>query len=65
MPGAFYMDVGGSFNLNDRISPFFKVDNLFNQDPIPAPQTNAGIDVNPALYDLIGRMYRVGVRFKF
>jgi iron complex outermembrane receptor protein len=44
---------------------FFKVDNLFDHDPAPSPQTNTGLDVNPALYDTLGRTYRVGVRVKF
>jgi len=65
MPGALYFDVSGSVNLKDGIEAYFKVDNLFNRDPEPSPQTNTGIDVNPSLYDVIGRMYRVGVRFNF
>jgi hypothetical protein len=42
-----------------------KVDNLFNHDPAASPQTNTGIDVNPLLYDVLGRMYRIGVRASF
>ena len=33
--------------------------------PAPSPQTNTGLDVNPALYDTLGRVYRIGVRAKF
>lgn len=65
MPGAFYVDVGGSYKLTRGVQAYFKVDNLFNVDPAPSPQTNTGLDVNPALYDTIGRTYRVGVRFNF
>ncbi|WP_336966516.1 TonB-dependent receptor plug domain-containing protein [Sphingobium aquiterrae] len=65
MKGAFYFDIGGTYHVTEAVTAYFKVDNLFNRDPTPSPQTNAGIDVNPALYDLLGRMYRVGVRFKF
>jgi len=65
MKGAFYFDVGGSLNITDNISSYFKVDNLFDHDPAAAPQTNTGLDVNPALYDTLGRTYRVGVRLKF
>jgi len=65
MPGALYVDVAGSADLKEGIEAYFKVDNLFNKQPEPNPQTNTGIDVNPSLYDVIGRMYRVGVRFKF
>lgn len=65
MAGAFYVDVGGTLNLNNHITSFFKVDNLFDHDPTPSPQTNTGLDVNPALYDTLGRTYRLGVRVKF
>jgi outer membrane receptor protein involved in Fe transport len=65
MPGALYIDLAGSVDVRKGIEIFGKIDNLFNKDPIPSPQTNTGIDVNPALYDTIGRMYRVGVRFNF
>jgi len=65
MPGALYFDVSGSVNVREGMEAYFKVDNLFNKDPAPSPQTNTGIDVNPALYDVIGRMYRVGLRFNF
>ncbi|MBB4086869.1 TonB-dependent Receptor Plug Domain [Sphingomonas carotinifaciens] len=65
MKGAFYFDVGGSYTLTKALNAYFKVDNLFNRDPTPSPQTNTGVDINPALYDIIGRVYRVGVRFNF
>jgi outer membrane receptor protein involved in Fe transport len=65
MKGAFYFDVGGSVNLTGNVTSFFKVDNVFDHDPAAAPQTNTGLDVNPALYDTLGRTYRVGVRMKF
>jgi hypothetical protein len=38
---------------------------LFNRDPTPSPQTNTGVDINPSLYDTIGRMYRFGIRYNF
>ncbi len=65
MKGAFYFDIGGSVDFTKGITSFFKIDNLFDHDPAPSPQTNTGLDVNPALYDTLGRTYRVGVRLKF
>jgi iron complex outermembrane receptor protein len=59
IPGAFYMDVGGTYNLTTQITAYFKVDNLFNRDP-----AIVHIFSNPALYDALGRTYRAGVRFK-
>ncbi|WP_304280591.1 TonB-dependent siderophore receptor [Caulobacter segnis] len=60
MPGAFYVDVGGSYNIREGVVGYVKVDNLFDRDPAKSPSY-----ANPALYDIIGRTYRAGVRFKF
>ena len=65
MPGAFYLDLGARYSISDGMTAFVKVDNVFNKDPVAAPQTNTGLDVNPALYDTIGRIYRAGFRFNF
>jgi iron complex outermembrane recepter protein len=64
--GAFYLDLGGTWNVNDDVKLYFKVDNLLNRDPEPdykAVPNNFG--ANPLLYDIFGRTYRAGVRFKF
>ncbi|MGF7149966.1 outer membrane receptor protein involved in Fe transport [Sphingomonas zeicaulis] len=60
MPGAFYLDIGGTYNLTEQVTAYFKVDNLFDRDP-----ARSTIFSNPALYDQLGRTYRAGVRFKF
>jgi iron complex outermembrane receptor protein len=60
MPGAFYLDVGGTYNITKQVSGYLKVDNVFDHDPAASPQS-----ANPALYDIVGRIYRVGVRFSF
>jgi outer membrane receptor protein involved in Fe transport len=65
MKGAFYFDIGATVNVTPQVSMFVKVDNLFDRDPEPSPQTNTGLDVNPALYDTLGRFFRVGVRGRF
>jgi outer membrane receptor protein involved in Fe transport len=65
MPGAFYVDLSGSYDVTDSVQAYFKIDNLLNRDPEPAPRADTGIDINPALYDVVGRMYRVGVRLNF
>ena len=59
MKGAFYVDLGGSFNITHKIEVYAKVDNLFDRDPV------LGLFANPSLYDMVGRMYRAGVRFTF
>ena len=65
MKGAFYVDVGATYKISKRFSIYGKVDNLFDKDPVASPQTNTGLDINPALYDTLGRIYRAGVRFNF
>jgi outer membrane receptor protein involved in Fe transport len=65
MAGAFYLDLGVRYNVSDHLSAFLKIDNLMDRDPTPAPQTNTGLDTNPALYDIVGRTYRAGVRVSF
>ena len=65
MKGATYLDFGGSYQLSKALQLYFKVDNLTDESPEPAPQTNASFGINPALYDVVGRTYRVGLRYGF
>ena len=65
MEGAFYFDISASVKITPKVSVFGKVDNLFDRDPTPSPQTNTGIDLNQSLYDTIGRLYRFGIRYNF
>ncbi len=65
MKGAFYWDIGGSYKVNKNLSVYFKVDNLTDVDPVAAPQTGTGYGINPFLYDVLGRQYRVGARMSF
>ncbi|WP_426011722.1 TonB-dependent receptor plug domain-containing protein [Caulobacter sp. DWR2-3-1b2] len=65
MKGATYVDVSGSYKVTKDLQAYFKVANLLNRDPTPSPQTNTGLDANPALYDLLGRFYHVGLRYSF
>jgi outer membrane receptor protein involved in Fe transport len=65
MAGAFYVDLGARYSVTDKLTAFVKVDNAFDRDPVPSPQTNTGLDVNPAIYDTIGRVYRAGIRYNF
>jgi outer membrane receptor protein involved in Fe transport len=49
-----------------RFDVFFKVDNLFDKDPPLAP-SNAFVSfqTNAQLYDIIGRRFSTGVRFRY
>ncbi|UUL83143.1 TonB-dependent receptor plug domain-containing protein [Sphingomonas qomolangmaensis] len=59
VPGAFYLDIGGTLNVTEDVTAYFKVDNLLNRDPALSPFFS-----NPALYDMLGRTFRLGMRFK-
>lgn len=54
-----YLDVGLNWNLSERTQLYTKVDNLSNV----APPDTGSQNPNNTLYDVIGRMYRVGVRY--
>jgi outer membrane receptor protein involved in Fe transport len=54
-----YFDVGANWNVSDKTQLYGKVDNIANTRPPDVGGQNA----NNTLYDVIGRMYRIGVRF--
>jgi len=54
-----YFDVGANWNVSDKTQLYANVDNLANIRP---PDTG-GQNASNNLYDVIGRMYRIGVRF--
>ncbi|HEY1152045.1 MAG TPA: TonB-dependent receptor [Pseudoduganella sp.] len=65
MPGAVYFDLGGSYNYSKQVTAYFKIDNLADRAPVLVPQTNLSLALNPAVYDSVGRTYRVGVRVSY
>lgn len=65
MKGAAYLDIGASYNISKGLQAYFKVDNVTDRAPEAAPQTNASYGINPALYDVVGRTYRAGLRYGF
>jgi len=56
IPGATYVDVGGTYEFRKDAQIYFKVDNVFNHRAPPFGGST--------LYDTIGRMYRIGLRVK-
>ena len=54
-----YLDVGANWNISDKTQLYTHIDNIANTRPPDTGSQNA----NNGLYDVIGRMYRVGVRF--
>jgi iron complex outermembrane receptor protein len=68
MPGAIYFDANISVKVSKRIETFLAVDNIANRDPYQMPYGPSiganPISINPVLYDVLGRVFRTGVRFR-
>lgn len=68
LAGAFYVDLAAKYKLLEGVETFISVDNVFNKDPAPTvPGTGVGsaqLGVSPLYYDVMGRSFRAGVRFK-
>lgn len=63
--GTFYTDLNFTAKIKVGGSDgqlFFNITNLFDKDPILLPET--GLSANSTFSDLLGRSFRVGVRFK-
>jgi hypothetical protein len=63
--GLFYVDL----NLTQKVAVggseaqlFFNVTNLFDRWPLLVPET--GLAANSTYSDMLGRQFRVGIRFK-
>jgi len=57
-----YTDLRASYQATDNIQLFGVIDNVFDTAPPWVPSTNGGI-ADLALYDYIGRSFRLGLRF--
>jgi outer membrane receptor protein involved in Fe transport len=60
-------NLSGTFDIldDDRAQIFWNIENLFDRDPKLVPNTSSNIQTNGALYDVVGRYFRLGFRFKF
>jgi outer membrane receptor protein involved in Fe transport len=72
IPAYFYLSLNAHYDLTiagKDISLFGVVNNLTNTDPPMIPSGAVGnaaeTATNPTFYDVIGRSYKVGIRFKF
>ena len=54
-----YLDVGANWNVSDTTQLYSRIDNVANTRPPDVGAQNS----NNTLYDVVGRMYRIGVRF--
>ncbi len=72
VPSVTYFDLGLTWRAprpQGHLEVFAVVENVFDKDPPATPVTTSPLHLNhganPVLYDLIGRQYRAGVRFRF
>lgn len=68
MPSIFYTDLTLKYNFgaSGDMEAYFSVSNAFDKDPPIAPGLSVNmIQSNAALYDVLGRSYTAGVKFKF
>jgi outer membrane receptor protein involved in Fe transport len=67
--GAIYVDLALSYKVTPAIETFAVVSNIANAPPAQVADTtsvgSAQWGASPLYYDLVGRTYRAGVRFKY
>jgi outer membrane receptor protein involved in Fe transport len=56
--GALYVDFGASYEVLPGATAYMKVDNVLDEEP-----ARVTTFINPQLYDVLGRVYRLGMRF--
>ena len=68
VPSVTYLNLALSQKLGDHADIIFNIDNLFDRNPPPSPATLGAVQayngVNPAVYDVIGRQFRLSFRFR-
>lgn len=57
-----YLDLRGSYRIDEHFQIYGAVDNLNNAAPPAIPSTGGGNGTNQMVYDAIGRAIRIGVR---
>ncbi|HUD92940.1 TonB-dependent receptor [Sphingobium sp.] len=71
IPGATYLDIGVTVKvpgMGGTTEFFINADNVLNTDPVPVAGQNQQFltpGVNAALYDVLGREFKVGFRARF
>jgi iron complex outermembrane recepter protein len=66
IPSYYVIGLSGTLNLmpDGRVQLFGVIDNLLDRNPPILPNPTFNTLTNGGLYDIIGRYYRVGLRFK-
>ncbi|MHB1206971.1 MAG: TonB-dependent receptor domain-containing protein [Rhodospirillaceae bacterium] len=66
--GATYFDASVEYTFMSGVEAFLNIQNVMNADPARVPRINGTpygyAQTNPVLYDVLGRVFRAGVRFR-
>ena len=66
--GAAYFDTSIIYRFGPGADLFLNVQNVTDKDPARVPRINGTpygyAQTNPILYDILGRVFRAGVRFR-
>lgn len=63
IPSITYFDLSASYKVSPKFQVFGVIRNLANKAPPNEPAIFFGYPTNPTYYDMIGRTYRLGVRY--
>jgi len=67
LPGRFYLDANVNYNWvgeSAQAQLFFSVKNIFDKDPAVTPASFLPQQAGASIYDIAGRVYRAGLRFR-
>jgi iron complex outermembrane receptor protein len=66
VPSRFYVNLSAQYQINQHVSAFGRVSNLFDRDPpiVPNALNEPHAAVSP-FFDVVGRDFVLGVRFNF
>jgi hypothetical protein len=66
VPAVWYFELAQNYDIDvagRKVTLFAVVENLFDRDPPAIPSSGTSFGTSP-IYDLLGRSYRMGFRFK-
>lgn len=70
IPGAFYQDLSFTYKIMHKdnggvdADAYFQIQNLMNRDPGVVAQTSFQTSTSFGIYDVIGRTFHAGIRFR-
>ncbi|HWA70162.1 MAG TPA: TonB-dependent receptor [Rhizomicrobium sp.] len=63
-----YLDLRGSYQWTDHVQLYASIDNTLNTPPpqiVGTNTNNLSLNTAPAIYDILGRLYHVGIRLNY